>query len=103
MKRTSCCVLPRCSQNRHPSWPRSLPPPRAKRQFANKYLGSGPKELKLEFVAADVREDISKCIAQASEDRHILGGQLFSSVEKMIFQEIYNVTFKALKKDHADR
>ena len=72
-----------------------------KRQFAGKYLGNGPK--KLEFISVKVRDDTNNCIAQASEDKHILSCLLFFEVQKDIFREMYEVTFKTLKKYHADR
>lgn len=70
-------------------------------QIAVKYLGNGPK--KLEFISAKVRDDTNNCIAQAREDKHILCSRLFFDVQKEIFGEMYEVTFKTLKRDHADR
>ena len=99
---TATTVTSTTGAGRHAS-PSSLPPPHThkQRQIFGKYLKTGPTQL--DFIPEQLIRDMHECIEQASEDKAILGLDLFLEVQKACFRQIFDNTFMKLKTDHAER
>eukprot|EP00904_Undaria_pinnatifida_P008076 jgi/Undpi1/4399/HiC_scaffold_17.g07756.m1 len=70
------------------------------KQIFGKYLRAGPTQL--DFISEKLSNDMHDCIERASEDKAILGLDLFLEVQKAVFREIFDNTFLKLKTEHAD-